>query len=436
MKSLTLVLLGGTGDLSKKKLLPAIQRIIKRDVVDRIDVIATGRRDLTIQQYSEMMSFTPEDPQRIRLHYLQTDFEKSDALKGLWEKLKEAEDESCIGRLFYLAISPKYFRKTAKRISKCTFEDDKSEKEKFTRILIEKPFGHDLKSGRSLMKSLSSYFHEDQIFCVDHYLGKETVQNILILRFANPFFERNWNGKSIASIRIIVSEDFGVGNRISFYNETGALRDVVQNHMMQMLSFILMDTPQSTDPKDIHAVKADALKKLSPSGLILGQYEGYADEVKSSTDVETYAKVMLSSKSKRWRGTKIELITGKFLDSRFARIELQFKKEPCIIYCDIKTYPNSLILNVQPIEDIELLINTKTGNDIVHTKLKFSPSEEFLSNTPESYEVILEEAIKGNKTIFISNRELEFSWKIIDSIRTNLPKPSIYEKGSKYDAVK
>ncbi len=435
MKNITIVILGGTGDLAKKKLLPAILALTQRKVIDRVQVIATGRRPLDAKAYAEIVGF--EANAHITLHYLQADFTQKKSLTDLGPLLAQIEDADTVGRLFYLAISPSYFKDVAKKISHCC-----TDTAVFNRIMIEKPFGYDLKSSQQLNKSLTKYFDEKDIFRVDHYLGKETVQNILALRLANPFFERTWNSAFIDSIKIIVSENMGVGDRIEYYDNSGAVRDMIQNHLLQMLSLVIMDAPQSITPEDVHEKKRNALKALSLAKISVGQYAGYLDEIqkygKTHSDTETLVKLELASKSKRWKGTKIILMTGKNLAERYALIEINYKKEPCTIYCDIKTNPNRLVLHVQPTQDITFHMNTlvpASNMDIAHVNMNFCKECAFSANSPESYEIILEECIKGQKTLFITEPELASAWKLVDTIRTQMPKPIIYAKGSRIESA-
>jgi len=439
MDSITLMVMGGTGDLARKKLLPAIKGIAEKKPDRHINFVAVGRRLFNTDEYIKFSRLDElELPKNVRITYFQADFSKEGSLQGLGQFLKNIE-ENCIGRIFYLATSPSFFKDIAYQLSGCCNDEGA-----FNRIMIEKPFGSNLQSSMELDEALTEYFSEEQIYRVDHYLGKETVQNILVLRLSNPFIERTWNSDFIEKIIVSVEEDIGVGDRLGYYDEAGAIRDMVQNHLMQMAAFILMDSPQSTDAKDIHDAKTLAIEQLEfTSEIIIGQYEGYKKELEEAkrehSDTETFVELKLYSKSPRWKGTEILLRTGKNLKDKHAKIELIYRKEPCNIYCDINTYPNKLILNVQPIEDIEFLMNTKVPEnmDIRHIKLNFSAEKEFHSNRPESYEILLEECIAGNKTLFISNTEIEAAWKVIDKVREYIEdiKPIIYKKGSKGDST-
>jgi glucose-6-phosphate 1-dehydrogenase len=434
MASLTIVILGGTGDLAKKKLLPAILALTKKKVVDVVHVVAIGRRPLDLHEYEELMGLksSPE----IVLHYFQADFEQKKSLADLSNFLASFEDDSCMGRLFYLAISPKYFGDVAKELSSCCVK-----KSLFNRILIEKPFGYDLESFQKLDKSLIKHFREESIFRVDHYLGKETVQNLLMLRLSNPFFERTWNAEFIDEIRVLVSEEAGVGNRIAYYDSAGAIRDMIQNHLLQVLSFVLMDAPQSVDATVIHEKKIRALKSLSSDVVAIGQYDGYMKELEKnnlpSSNTETFVKLGLKSSMSRWKNTKITLVTGKHLAERYARIEILYRKDPCLVYCDLTTRPNTLVINIQPRQDVEFHMNmfAPEKKGVMPVQLLCSEKCTFNSNSPESYEVILEESIHGNKTLFVSSKELAASWSLVDDILLRKGKPLNYKKGEKIEDV-
>ena len=436
MKSITLIVFGGTGDLARKKLLPAIKRISEKNPDQKINFVAIGRRDFTVKDYIEFSKINEVNlPIHVTINYFKADFEVADSLSTLPNFLKNIE-ENCIGRVFYFATSASFFGKIAKQLALHFTEQNI-----FNNIMLEKPFGHDLASSKELESELIKYFPEEQIYRVDHYLAKDTVQNILVLRLSNPFIEKTWNGDFIEKIVLTVNEDIGVGDRLGYYDDVGAIRDMIQNHLMQMAALILMDDPISTDAKDIHDAKVRAIRRLEfRNEIIIGQYAGYDEELlnanKDKSNTETFVELKLHSMSEKWNKTQIILKTGKNLDSRHAKIELYYKKEPCNLYCDINTYPNRLILNVQPLQDIEFMMNTKIPKrdfEIKHVKLHFSHSTEFAPNNTESYEIILEECIKCDKTLFISNFEIEASWTIIDKVCEYIKdkKPIIYAKKSK-----
>lgn len=451
MKNYTIVIFGGTGDLAKRKLLPAILSLVKKNPDFRINVLGIGRKEYTEKDYKDYLLSGQDIPERLRIHYYVADIEKKDSLKELKNKIESiefpnnslskssadypSESSETDGRIYYLSTSFRLFKTLAKAIHFCCTENDKG----FTRIIAEKPFGDDLKSSKRLNASLRKYFTEDQIYRADHYLAKETIENILKVRFSNPLFESVWNSKSINKIKVVVDEELGVGNRLGYYDRTGAIKDMIQNHLLQTLSLVLMEPPISLEEKDFKSAKTDALKKLFFKGeIITGQYTGYQEEVKNinpGSKTETFVELKLYSKAKRWKGTEIILRTGKMLKKREAYIDIEFKKEPCMIYCNIGSSPNKLILHIQPLENIELTMNTTSPGErmnILPVKMAFCPTCEFNANSPEGYEVIIRECLLGNKRIFINDAELDVAWKLTDKIIAYIKDiiPVEYEKGN------
>jgi len=419
MKHYTFIIFGGTGDLAKRKLFPAIIAIVKKNPEYNITVLGIGRREYTKQEYIERSISETDLPKNLVIDYFIADVEKPNALKDLKQKLESLETAEVTGRIYYLATSSNLFGNIAKSIHSCCSEH----KETFTRIIAEKPFGNDLKSSKKLNKTLRKYFSEEQLYRADHYLAKDTIDNIVRLRLSNPLFESIWNSKSVHRIKMVVDEELGVGNRIKYYDEAGALKDMFQNHMLETLSVVLMEPPISLDDKDFEKSKVEAIKKLYFKDEILtGQYQGYKEEIKGinpGSKTETFVELKLHSKAKRWKGTEIVLRTGKMLKKREAYIEIEFKKEPCMLYCTLGSAPNKLIIHIQPSDNIELTMNTTLPGEkmnVTPVKMTFSPSNEFSANSSEGYEVILEECMLGNKRIFIGDKELDVAWSLTDKI--------------------
>ena len=428
-KEITFVLFGSTGDLAKKKIIPALNEIAKHT---KINLLCIGRRPFNEQEYKEYLSkakvFLNEE---INLKYDVIDFQKKGDVDGITKKLNNFDKNKTSLRVFYLATSSKYFREIAKAIS--------FEKKVPIRILFEKPFGHDLKSFKKLNSELMKYLSEEEICRVDHYLAKETVNNILSLRLSNPFFEKTWNSKFIQEIRVEVQEDFGVFDRLEYYDEAGAIRDMLQNHLMQVVALILMDPPDSEDMNKIKIQKKNAIAKLKHINSVLGQYETYKEELKqkglSESRTETYVESRFISKSARWKRTKIILRTGKYLKEKKAFIQIIYKKDPCTVYCDITTPPNKLTINIQPTQNIDLAMNMRVNaekNEYKHVLLNFCPTCVFKANTKESYHTIIEESFKKDKTIFLTYEELEEAWKITDKLIKDVIHKDliIYKNGS------
>ncbi|PIN81664.1 hypothetical protein COV13_00510 [Candidatus Woesearchaeota archaeon CG10_big_fil_rev_8_21_14_0_10_32_9] len=428
-KEITFVLFGSTGDLAKKKIIPALNEIVKHT---KINLLCIGRRPFNEKEYREYLAkdnvFLSEE---IKLKYDVIDFRKEGDVESITKKLDDFDKQKTDLRLFYLATSSKYFSQIAKAIS--------VEKQIPIKILFEKPFGTNLKSFKKLNSSLIKYLTEEEICRVDHYLAKETVNNVLSLRLSNPFFEKTWNSKFIEEIRVDVQENFGVFDRLEYYDEAGAIKDMLQNHLLQVVSFILMNPPASDDMRKIKIQKKHAISKLKHVRSTIGQYETYVAELKQKglpeSRTETYVESEFISTNSRWKGTKILLRTGKNLKEKKAFIQLTYKKDPCTVYCDSTTPPNKLTVNIQPTQNVDLAMNMRLNadtNEYRHVLLNFYPSCEFKANTKESYQTIIEESMKKEKAIFLTSEELEEAWKITDKLINDIKsnKLVIYATGS------
>ena len=342
--------------------------------------------------------------------------------------------------LFYFAISPSQFGEVVEQVHKSGLL--KKDGPGWQRLVVEKPFGHDLKSAQALNKELTRYAHESQVFRIDHYLGKETVQNILMFRFSNSIFERLWNRESVDSIQITVSEKIGVGERGGYYEEAGALRDMVQNHMLQVLSLIAMEPPVSLEAEAVRDEKVKLLKSiraLTPEDvakqIVRGQYfagsvngemrPGYRQEVKVKPDsnVETFVALKLLIDNWRWSGVPFYLRTGKNLPQSASEVRIQFRPTPNVLFaaqCGSHLDANALTLRLQPNVGISLHFNGKIPGlaiGVRPVRMHFSYDAEFGAYTPEAYERLLLEAIAGDATLFIRRDEVETAWQIADDIR-------------------
>jgi glucose-6-phosphate 1-dehydrogenase len=343
--------------------------------------------------------------------------------------------------LFYLAISPSQFGEVVEQVHRAGLLNKNGSG--WQRIVIEKPFGHDLASAHALNRELTRFAHEQQVCRIDHYLGKETVQNILMFRFSNSIFEKLWNRKSVDHVQITVGEKLGVGGRGGYYEEAGALRDMVQNHMLQVLALIAMEPPVSLEAESIRDEKVKLLKsirELRPEDIarqvVRGQYfagtvdsqpvPGYRQEpkVKPDSNVETYVALKLFIDNWRWSGVPFYLRTGKYLPQSASEVRIQFRPTPNVLFaaqCGQKLDPNSITLRLQPNEGITLHFNGKVPGmslGVRPVRMHFSYDAEFGAYTPEAYERLLLEAIAGDATLFIRRDEVETAWKIVDSIRT------------------
>lgn len=455
---------GATGDLAQRKIIPALLDLYCKDLLpENFKVIGFSRKDLSDENYREFASnsisnknnnYTQEKISEFisKFHYKQGDLNNLESYDSLASYLKkiDAELEDCSNKVFYLAVPPKLYNSSFENLSKsglsnpCTFENDK----RWVRILVEKPFGSDQEEAIKLDKTLGKLFEEDQIFRIDHYLAKETVQNIFSFRFANAIFEPIWNNDYIERVEIKLYETDDVEDRASFYDGIGALRDVGQNHLLQMLSLVAMEDPMSLNPDSIRKSRGDVFSNIKVNKKDLsefkrGQYEGYSEnvEIDSSSKTETYFKVKLGVKNKRWEGVPFYLESGKALDQKRTEIKIVFKdKESSVCPIDgICRYNNTLTIDIQPEKTISICFWSKKpglGMELEEKKLSFDFDEDIL-NVTDAYEKVLFDCLKGDQSLFASTYEISTQWGIISQIFKlwkNVPLQK-YSKGSSPEKI-
>lgn len=453
----TVVIFGASGDLTARKLIPALYHLFKEKALPTpFRVIGFARREKTDDQWRQELRTALDQFSRTKpvdeaiwkefsatLFYCVGDFSERDAYKKLADQLESFGDENLRRNLlFYLATSPSQFAEVVEHLHNADLLHREEPGKHWQRIVVEKPFGHDLKSAEELNADLTRYAHEKQVFRIDHYLGKETVQNILMFRFSNSIFEELWNRRSIDHVQITVSEKLGVGNRGGYYEEAGAIRDMVQNHLLQVLSLVAMEPPVSLDAEPIRDEKVKVLKSIRPisaadapkqvvrgqyfAGMIDGQLRpGYRQETKVKTDsnVETYVALKLFIDNWRWSGVPFYLRTGKSLPLSASEVRVQFRNTPHVLFaaaCGQRLDANAITLRLQPNEGISLRFNGKvpgTSLQVRPVRMHFSYDSEFGAYTPEAYERLLLEAMAGDATLFIRRDEVETAWRIVDSIR-------------------
>jgi len=438
MNECTFIILGATGDLAKRKLIPAIYRLVKDNKITTFAIIGTSRRKLTpakilnnAKPFIKNLNKKAWKKLENAMHFHQLDFDTHDDYLQLSAHIKNIEQQQNLpgNRLFYLATLPQHFDK----ITHCMGKAKLNKSRGWNRIVYEKPFGYDLKSARNMNKCISRVFNEKQVFRIDHYLGKEIVGNIALVRFTNRVLEPLWNNKHVESVDIILSETLGVEGRGDFYDSTGALRDVVQNHMLQLLALTAMEEPKRLSGEHIRTEKANVLKQTTFKKGKLGQYRGYTKEkgVKKNSNTETFARITLHVNTPRWKNIPFTITTGKKLDKREAIIRLNLKRVKCLLdYCPRE--PNHIEMRIQPDLGLAIYLNAKVPNKQEVTPVKMDFCYECLfANTPEAYEVLLQDVIKGDQTTFVRNDEIEHAWKIIDTIRKKKLPLTTYKPGSK-----
>jgi glucose-6-phosphate 1-dehydrogenase len=441
------VVFGATGDLTKRKLIPALYQRFKDGQFDEQSrIIGVSRTKWSDQDFQKVAraciaEFVEEEYQDKKtidrfvsvFSYVPNDV--SDPAK--WGDLsKNLRDDPKIVRAFYLAIAPDLFGPTCEYIAKQKYYRREA------RVVVQKPLGHDLESSRQINDAVSRIFKEDQVYRIDHYLGKETVQNLLALRFANILFEPVWNSGHIDHIQLTVAESVGAGTR-GYYDESGALRDMVQNHMLQLLCLVAMEPPASDDANALRDEKLKVLRSLKPitgeavgRNTVRGQYrgvtsetasvKGYQDELqtdKKGSHTETFVALKAEIENWRWAGVPFYFRTGKRMANRVSEIVIQFRNIPHSIFdhAEGAPRPNRLVINIQPDESVKMFLMIKDpgpgGMRLREVPLNLSFAATFHERTPEAYERLLLDVIRGQQTLFMRRDELEAAWRWIDPIR-------------------
>jgi len=426
----TIVLFGGTGDLTKRKLVPALANLVHRGrITKRSTIIGVADKDMTDEQYKKFLCSGVQGKKekahikKLNVRYVQGDFSNPDFIKNLLGLLRVCEIKGC-NRVYYLATSFRFFPNIIKALKRYGLHRQKSG---FTRVLFEKPFGNSLKSSVSLDREIHKVFSEGDVYRLDHYLAKETVQNINILKFTNPLFYSTLSREFVESIEIVVDEKIGVGNRIQYYNEAGAVKDMFQSHLLEVLALLLMEKPKKLNAEGIDLEKMRVLKKiqvLHPNHHLLGQYSSYKKELASAKlkdkKTETFAKISLNCGTKRWNGVKIKLRTGKKLRNKVGKILINFRNENKELMQSLgEAKENKLIINFYPFQSIDIFMNTRCqGEDgcIKSANFDFTPERKFSPNTPSEYSTLLEDALNGEKILFVREDVVRESWKITEKI--------------------
>jgi glucose-6-phosphate 1-dehydrogenase len=451
-----IVIFGATGDLTQRKLLPALYSLATQQLLPpETAVVGVARRELADDDFRESMRAGVEAHGRVpldegiwesfarRLSYVAAPFDDPAGYGRLRSHLDrlDAELGTRGNRLFYLATAPEYFPVIAENLGSAGLAEEPDDGERFARLVVEKPFGMDLASARELNARLNAVFRERQVYRIDHYLGKETVQNILVLRFGNAIFEPVWNRRYIDHVQITVAEDLGVGSRGGYYDQSGALRDIVQNHMMQLLSIVAMEPPARFESREVRDEKVKVLRAVPPFDVELahrdavrGQYgpgwiagehvPGYRQEtgVDPSSMTDTYVAMRVEVDNWRWAGTPFYLRTGKRLPRRSTEIAIQFKPAPHLPFASTaieSLEPNLLLLRIQPEEGASLRFLAKVPGpqiDLRVVSMDFAYGSSFLRHSPEAYERLLLDALLGDSTLFTRWDEVERAWEILDPL--------------------
>jgi glucose-6-phosphate 1-dehydrogenase len=436
-----LTIFGATGDLSADYLIPALLHMDEHKLLPQtFKLVCVGRRDLTAKSYLDFIVKKSGVIKKIssiakanflkHLIYYRGDFEQDGDFTGLAKILADHDHgakHQCYNRLFYFATSPRQFAFITKILKSAGLLTVCATHERKIGVLVEKPFGFNLKSAQSLNHLLLKYFTEEQIYRIDHYVGKETVQNLMVVRFANSLFEPLWNNRFIDHIEISVLENDSAAGRIEFYDSTGAIKDFLQNHILQMLALIAMEEPYNLTAEFIRNEKLKVLQALEPftaeklkSRLIKGQYQGYTKEAGGESDTETFFALKTYINLPRWSGVPIYLRNGKQMSKKLTQISVHFREPVRCLFegCDA----NVLTFQIQPDESVHLQINNKIpgfGIKLHQGDFKFGYDLAFKGEIPGAYERLLLDFLEGDQRLFIRSDEIEASWKFVDSITEN-----------------
>lgn len=437
----TVVIFGASGDLSNRKLIPALYSLFRRKLLhEKSRIVGCARTPMDDVSWRDMIrkKMSPSadlDAFLALLHYEAGDYADPAFYQNLSRRLdkieKEAEaDPSITGRIFYSALPSSLYETLADGLGKSGLTRESPSGVPWRHVIFEKPFGYDLQTAQALDDTLHKSLSERQIYRMDHYLGKETVQNILILRFANMIFEPVWNAHYIDNIQITVSETVGVEHRAGYFDRAGLLRDIFQNHMLEMLALVTMECPPSSDPDAVRDEKLKLLKSIRPfkrseiaSSAVRGQYSGYHDEpgIPADSQTETYAALRLFIDNWRWQGVPIILRSGKKMAEKQSRITITFKHVPHSIFSPIPVSgltPNQLVLDVQPQEGLTLKIQAKEpGPKLCMGQLsmdfKYSSILENGEFMPDAYERLLLDCMLADQTLFIRSDTIAYAWKLL-----------------------
>lgn len=451
-----LVIFGASGDLTKRKIIPALYELKQQDLLHKnFYIIGCARTKFSDEEFRESIRQALPDDQNSsdflqRCYYVSGQYDKPELYSVISEKIKTLDKKYNINcaHLFYLAVPPTLFETIASQLDRASIAKCYQTSNTYPRFIIEKPFGRDYNSAVELNNTVHRYFTEEQVYRIDHYLGKETVQNILMFRFANTIFEPLWNRNYIDNVQITIAESIGIEHRGGYYDNAGALRDMFQNHMLQILSLIAMEPPSNFDADQIRDEKVKLLRSIRPltsetieTDIVKGQYASYTKEpdIPEDSTTETFIAAKMLIDNMRWKDVPFYLRTGKCLAEKVTSVAITFKQVPHSMFATAgidSPEPNILLIRIQPEEGISLFFQAKHPGSktcMGTIDMEFDYSELFGVTVPEAYSRLLLDAMLGDQTLFTRADDVIEAWKLIQPIleywQTNKTKPIIYNEG-------
>ncbi len=446
MQCTTIVLFGITGDLAKKKLIPALYQYIQKNNIENLVIVGAAFEDTTINRIFEASRPFVRDLQEKYWetlyrcsYYKKMNFNEPENFEQLHTFVIDCEKKHSTihgNRLFYCATSASFFCSITENITRVGLAQRRiHNNEAWHRIVYEKPFGHDRHSALAINECIARSLDESQVYRIDHYLTKEIVNNIAMIRFTNAIFEPLWSNRYIDQVQIVLSETIGIEGRGHYYDTAGAVRDVVQNHMLELLALVCMEMPEKLTGDCMREERAKVLEKVRFNDGILGQYDTYVQEphVNAASTTETYASLQLFVDNARWAGVPFYLKTGKYLHKKETIIHIKFKTVDCLLMRGCPLDSNWLTIKIAPDALFLLTLNAKKPgvmDQVIPIGMEFCHSCVFGVQTPEAYEILFEEIIKGEQSVAVRFDEIEYAWNIVDTIFAQQLSLYNYQKGS------
>lgn len=432
MNNVTIVIFGATGDLTKRKIIPSLYRLLQHKKLDNFAIIGAARDHVNseyilknAQQFVHDCDPEIWDHLAQNLHYVPLDFAIASDYKKLNDYLTALEKKQGLSgnRIIYLATAAYFFCEITNHVAMSGIARKlDSNSPIWHRLVYEKPFGNDSETAQQINACIAQSFYESQIYRVDHYLSKELVSNIALVRFTNCILEPLWNSTYIENVQIVLSETIGVSGRGGYYDHYGALADVMQNHMLELMALIAMEAPEQLTGEYIRDQRVSVLKKIKVKDALLGQYQGYTSEkdVAATSETETFAIACLTIENQRWKGVPFYLKTGKLLDKKETVIHIKFKEVDCLLAKACPSDTNYVTFRIYPDSSFILTLNVKKPNtlqEVIPVNIEFSHNALYSSATPEAYEVLFIEIMRGSQEISVRFDEIEYAWRIIEEIR-------------------